>query len=185
MWADLAVECAPNVAPPTMMAIIRVESGGDPLALNVNHAKVQPAIPKTAPEVAALAKEWISRGFTVDLGLAQINSANLPHLGLTVERVLDPCTNLRAAATILSANYAEAARTHGPGQRALQAALSAYNTGDFARGFTNGYVQRFYGPVPAVPSRAVAVDKKPTSTYSPYTAKSATWPTARPEVWGE
>jgi|tagenome__1003787_1003787.scaffolds.fasta_scaffold19820904_1 type IV secretion system protein VirB1 len=125
-----------------LMPIIRGESEGNPFALNVNHAKVRPAVPKTAPEVAALAKESISRGFTVDLGLAQINSANLKHLGLTVERVLYPCTNLRAA-TILSANYAEAAKPHGPGQRALQAALSAYNTGDFARCFTNGYAQRF------------------------------------------
>jgi type IV secretion system protein VirB1 len=47
-------------------------------------------VPNTVPEVAALANHWIARGFTVDLGLAQINSANLSALGLTVEEVLDP-----------------------------------------------------------------------------------------------
>jgi type IV secretion system protein VirB1 len=36
-------------------------------------------------------------------------------------------------------------QTLGEGQAALQAALSAYNTGDFARGFANGYVARYYG----------------------------------------
>lgn len=185
MWEELAARCAPGVAVPTMAAIVRVESGGNPLALNVNHVRVRPAMPASAPEAAALARQWMSRGFTVDLGLAQINSANLPRLGLTVEQALDPCTNLRVAATILSAGYAEAAKTRGPGQSALQAALSAYNTGDFARGFTNGYVQRFYGPIPGTRSEGVAVAKNPTRPYSPYTAKSATWPTARPEVWDE
>src|SRR5687767_2719140 len=112
MWADLAHECAPNVSLATMEAIIKVESGSDPLAMNVNRVKVQPVVPKTAPEVAALAKEWIAKGFTVDLGLAQINSANLPALGLTVEQVLDPCTNLRAGAAILSEGYARAVKVH-------------------------------------------------------------------------
>ena len=46
-----------------------------------------------------------------------------------------------------------AARTRGDGQPALRAALSAYNTGDFYRGFANGYyVAKYYGPggVPAL-----------------------------------
>ncbi len=33
---QLIVQCAPQVAPVTMMAIVKVESGGNPLALNVN-----------------------------------------------------------------------------------------------------------------------------------------------------
>ncbi|HEX9497993.1 MAG TPA: hypothetical protein VF926_06345, partial [Mycobacterium sp.] len=52
----------------------------------------------------------------------------------------------------LMADYAAAVRTRGEGQAALEAALSAYNTGDFHRGFENGYVARYYGPsgVPAL-----------------------------------
>jgi type IV secretion system protein VirB1 len=174
MWADLALECAPNVAVSTMGAIIRVESGGNPLAMNVNRLKVQPVVPKTAPEVAALAKEWIARGFTVDLGLAQINSANLPALGLTVEQVLDPCNNIRAGAKILTAGYGRAVAVHGPGQRALQAALSEYNTGDAQKGFRNGYVQKYYGSLPAV---AKTTGKNTQTMHNPYTGKSAvTWP---------
>jgi type IV secretion system protein VirB1 len=40
--------------------------------------------------------------------------------------------------------HAAAVRVHGEGQVALQAALSAYNTGDFNRRFANGYVARYY-----------------------------------------
>jgi type IV secretion system protein VirB1 len=177
MWADLALECAPNVAASTMEAIIRVESGGDPLAVNVNRVKVQPVMPKTASEVATLAKEWIARGFSVDLGLAQINSANLPALGLTVEQVLDPCTNLRAGATILADGYERAVKLHGPGQRALQGALSEYNTGNAQRGFQNRYVQKYYGPVPIL---SETNGKNTRTMHNPYVGTSAvTWPEAK------
>lgn len=150
-WTDLAIQCGSQVSPNTIKEIIRVESSGNPIALNVNGMKVQPVLPKTAGEAAELASEWIKRGFTVDLGLTQINSRNLPHLGLTVEQVLDPCTNIRAGAQILSENYTKAVKIFGLGQKALQAALSAYNTGSFVRGFTNGYVTRYYGAVSNMP----------------------------------
>jgi type IV secretion system protein VirB1 len=106
----------------------------------------------------------------------QVNSRNLAALGTTVEQVLDPCTNLQAAATILTADYAEAARTRGDGQPALQAALSAYNTGDFYRGFANGYVARYYEPggVPALTGgvHEVAAVKRaaPPPPPNPFTA---------------
>jgi len=144
--------CAANVAPVTLQAVIQVESGGNPLIVNVNGVRVQPSPAKTAAEAAQIARTYISRGFSVDLGLMQVNSRNLSFLGVTIEDVLDPCINVRSGGEILSANYAEAARSRGAGQAALQAALSAYNTGDFYRGFGNGYVARYYGPngVPAI-----------------------------------
>ncbi|HEX3403726.1 MAG TPA: lytic transglycosylase domain-containing protein [Acetobacteraceae bacterium] len=144
--------CAPNVAPTTLQAVATVESGGNPLAVNVNGIHVQPPPARDAREAAQVAESYIARGYSVDIGLMQVNSRNLAALGTTVEQVLDPCTNLQAAATILTADYAAAARTRGDGQPALQAALSAYNTGDFYRGFANGYVARYYGPggVPAL-----------------------------------
>jgi type IV secretion system protein VirB1 len=177
MWTDLAIQCAPNVSPVTIEAIIRVESKGNPLAINVNRVKVQPIVPKTAHDVAKVAKDWIARGFSVDLGLAQINSANLQKLGLTVEQVLDPCTNIKASAIILAEGYSRAKNLHGEGQTALQAALSAYNTGNFTNGFKNGYVQKYYGRQ-AVTSRqqhVVAINAKPAkaSAINPYTASSA------------
>lgn len=183
MWAELALECAPNVALPTMEAIIKVESGGNPLAINVNGLRARLLIPDEVPAAVQLAKDWIARGYSVDMGLGQINSKNLRRLGLTVEQVFDPCTNLRASATILIANYQAAVKTFGPGQRALAAALSAYNTGSFSRGMANGYVQKFYAKVPAIASKPLDVDTKTTRTHNPYTVKAATWPTEIPEEW--
>lgn len=166
--------CAPNVAPITLQAIVQVESGGNPMALNINGVRVQPPSPRNASEAAQVAKSYITRGYSVDIGLMQVNSRNLAALGITVEQVLDPCTNIRAAATILTADYAQAARTRGDGQSALQAALSDYNTGDFYRGFANGYVARYYETdgVPALTVREGATAKRPAPSPppNPYTA---------------
>lgn len=170
MWADLALECAPNVAVSTMEAIIRVESGGNPLALNVNGVKVQPVLPKTKEEATRIAREWMAKGKAVDIGLMQISSSNLPALGLTVEQVLEPCANLRAGAAILSEGYARAVKLHGPGQRALQAALSAYNTGSLTKGAK--YVAKYYGQVPAL-----NVAPMETEANNPFIGRAAVhWP---------
>ncbi len=143
--------CASAVAPATVAAVIQVESTGDPLALHVNRLPVQPPPPRDLGEAARTAEAFIAQGYSVDLGLMQVNSRNLPALGLSVVQVLEPCANVTAGGRILAANYRQAAQTWGEGQRALQAALSAYNTGDFASGFANGYVRRYYaGAVPAV-----------------------------------
>ena len=88
--------CAPNVAPITLQAVVRVESGGNPLALNVNGIRVQPPPARDAREAARVAESYIARGYSVDIGLMQVNSRNLAALGTTVEQVLDPCTNLHA-----------------------------------------------------------------------------------------
>lgn len=143
----LARACAPDVAPETVLAVIGVESGGHPLALNVNGAPGGPQSVRAGSvrEAVALARAAIAEGHSVDLGLMQVNSRNLAILGVALEEVLDPCTNVRAGARILLDGYVAAARRHGEGQAALRAALSAYNTGDFARGFRNGYVARYYG----------------------------------------
>jgi type IV secretion system protein VirB1 len=138
--------CAPNVAPITLQAIARVESRDNPLAIHVNGIREQPPPASSAQRAARVAETYIARGYSVDIGLMQVNSRHLAVLGVSLEQILDPCTNIRAAATILTADYAAAARTRGDGQSALQLALSAYNTGNFYQGFANGYVTRYYGP---------------------------------------
>ena len=146
MIAAALLACAVNVAPSTLEAVIRVESGGNALALNVNGLRVQPPPARDIREAAQIAAGFIARGYSVDIGLMQVSSRNLIALGVTVRQVLDPCTNIRSGAKILTADYAAATRTLGEGQVALQAALSAYNTGDFYRGLVNGYVAHYYGP---------------------------------------
>jgi len=170
--------CAPNVAPVTLAAVIRVESGGNPLAIHVNGLDVQPPPSASAAAAAQTAERYILRGYSVDLGLMQVDSRNLVALGSTVDRVLDPCTNVRDGAAILTADYAAAARSRGDGQQALQAALSAYNTGNFYQGFANGYLARYYGPdgVPPLagdlPEAGAAIHQpaSPPPVTNPYTA---------------
>jgi len=139
----LYAECAPQVHPKTMDAVVQVESHGRVLALNVNRLRTQPPQPAMADAAVQAAETWIARGYSVDIGLGQINSRNLAVLGLTVRTALDPCANLHGAAAILAANYVGAVQRVGEGQTALLMALSAYNTGSYDRGFGNGYVARY------------------------------------------
>jgi type IV secretion system protein VirB1 len=134
-FAQLLRLCAPNVNPRTMTAVVRVESGGNPLALHDNTLR-RSFSPADGLEAVAWASPLVGMGHSVDIGLSQINSANLPRLGLSVSDAFDPCTNLRAGATILGEDYASAQARFGPGQVALRRALGAYNTGSLFAGRT-------------------------------------------------
>jgi type IV secretion system protein VirB1 len=137
--AQLLRDCASNVSPQTMAAVVRVESGGNPLAMHDNTLG-RSFSPGDTATATAWANQLIGMGHSVDLGLSQINSANLPGLGLSAAAAFDPCTNLRAGATILGGDYASAAARFGPGQVALRRALGAYNTGSLFAG--QGYVNQ-------------------------------------------
>ena len=136
----LASQCAPTVAPETVLAIIQTESSGEQFALNVNGGK-QPARQTNAADAAATARRYVAAGYSVDLGLGQINSRNMRWLGLTWDTVFDPCTNVAALARVLTTNYNSVKAGRDP-QTALRVALSMYNTGSQTRGFHNGYVAK-------------------------------------------
>jgi len=138
----LAQQCAPNVAPETLLAVVRAESGFDPWVVAVNGPRREVFHPATASDAAATANRLIAAGRSVDLGLGQINSRNLAPLGLTPADAFDPCRNLAASAKVLQAGYQRAAPATGHELSGLRTALSFYNTGDAARGFRNGYVAR-------------------------------------------
>lgn len=138
----LVQTCAPWVAPATLQAIVRTESAFEPLAIGINGGAKLARQPSSTAEAVATAEWLIARGYNIDLGLGQVNSRNLAKTGLRLEDAFDPCKNIAAAATILQWNY-QAARSRVQGeQSALQAALSAYNTGSFTKGMANGYVQK-------------------------------------------
>lgn len=139
----LASQCAPTVAPATVLAIVQTESSGEPFALNVNGGR-QPARQTNAVDAAATARRYVAAGYSVDLGLGQINSRNMRWLGLTWETVFDPCTNVAALAHVLTTNYNAVKAGRDP-QSALRVALSMYNTGSQTRGFRNGYVAKVVG----------------------------------------
>lgn len=135
----LAAQCAPNVAPATIAAIVQTESRGFELAIGVNGLARQPAPASSIAQAAQTARYYVGKGYSVDLGLGQINSRNMKALGLTWDNVFDPCTNIAAAGAVLSGNYRSVRAGLHP-QRALRIALSMYNTGSQSRGFSNGYV---------------------------------------------
>jgi type IV secretion system protein VirB1 len=119
----LAATCAPSVAPETLAAVARAESGFDTLAINVNGPDGGRIRSASAAEAVTRARALIATGRSVDLGLMQVNSRNLGWLGLSVEDAFDPCRSVAAGACVLTA-------------------FSGYNTGSPSRGFANGYVAR-------------------------------------------
>lgn len=151
----LSAQCAPSVAPSTMLAIVRTESAGHVFALGVNGTKSPPR-PKDQITAANLARRYISAGYSVDLGLAQINSRNLARLNMSIEDALDPCRNLAGGASILTQNFVAISNEPSP-QARLRVALSMYNTGSRRRGFANGYVGKVLANAASVaaPSRSV------------------------------
>ena len=136
----LIAKCSPMVHWETMSAMVHVESRGHVFAVRDNTTN-QSFSPKTLDEAVALAEGLIGKQHSIDMGLVQINSKNLGLVKMTVREVFDPCKNLYASQTILLDNYQRAlAQGHAYGQPALQAALSAYNTGSMNRG--RDYVKR-------------------------------------------
>ena len=150
MLADLALliaVCAPAIHPATALAIVAHESKLNPWAVGINGARAS-SQPTTREQAVTLAKTMVEKGYSVDVGYAQINTSTLKSLGLTIEQGFEPCRNLGAMQTVLIRNYAIAAEQLGEGQPALQAALSAYNTGNMHAGVRNGYVRAVYRHAP-------------------------------------
>ena len=130
----LLATCAPLVSPTVMKGVAMEESRGNPYAIYDSGAK-RSLFPATRAEAIIEARRLLAEGIRIDAGLVQINSANWDWLGLDVESVFDPCTNLAAGETVLLGAYTKAPYT-------LDAALSRYNSGDAERGIRNGYVAR-------------------------------------------
>lgn len=137
----LIAACTNGVAPATVEAVIAVESRGIALAVGANPpvALPQPATPEQASQ---LTENIVSRGYSADLGLMQVNTMHLKRFRLKPIDLFDPCTNIFVGTTILGEFYQRASRSGKSGHHALRAALSAYNTGSFTKGLENGYVKK-------------------------------------------
>ena len=130
MFLQLASVAAPSVAPETLAAFAQHESGLNSTALHDNTTGLT-LKPATAEEAVALASSLLMQGHSLDLGIMQVNSANMQRAGLTVAGAFDPAQSIRAGAQILAAAYQQC-RRGGPveEQAALRCAASVYNTGD-------------------------------------------------------
>ena len=141
---DMIATCAPDVAPETIVQMIQVESQGDPLALHINDkTQQQQRRAKNKTEAMSRVQNAINKGYSVDIGLMQINSKTLQRLGHSIDKAFEPCFNVAMGASLLKDNYKRALPRREE-QTALRAALSAYNTGNFQDGINNGYVAKYY-----------------------------------------
>ncbi|MER9313761.1 type IV secretion system lytic transglycosylase VirB1 [Mesorhizobium australicum] len=139
-FRSLSRKCAPWVAPSTLAAIAKIESGFDTLVAHDNTTGEQLRWTDHLEATRGI-KERLEAQHSVDVGLMQINSKNFAMLNLTPERAFEPCASLSAAAHLLESRYA-GGTTAVAQQLALRRAISAYNTGDVTRGFANGYVRK-------------------------------------------
>jgi type IV secretion system protein VirB1 len=141
----LAQQCAPQVSPVTMAAIVRTESGFNPYAIGVVNGRLvrQPA---SLGEAVATAHALSAAGWKFSVGLTQVNRANWHAYGLNEQSAFDPCRNLAAGAAILQGCFESAQRaqpdTKANSQSALRASLSCFASGNFSAGYRTGYVQR-------------------------------------------
>ena len=149
-FESLAHKCAPQVAIDTLRAVVKTESSFNSLAIGI--------VPKpelkevndelihrrhdTLESTLALAKDLQAHGYTFAVGLAQINTANLPALGLSLKQAFDPCANLKAAASILTSCYQRALKVSQDKPRALKDSFSCYYSGGFTVGYRHGYVNK-------------------------------------------
>jgi type IV secretion system protein VirB1 len=141
--AQLGATHAPTVNPVTLLAFAWHESRLRPFAIHDNTTG-QSVFPASAGEAVGLARMCLVQGHSLDLGLMQVNSANLGRTGLTVTTAFDAGNSMRAGALILTAAYRQC--LHGNDspngteqQAALRCAASIYNTGREQAGILNGY----------------------------------------------
>ena len=160
VFAQISTACASGDSIATLASVAKTESGFNTLAIydNTSGATYRPASDAEAREIAHTL--IVGGGHSVDLGLMQINNANLSRLGLSIEDAFDACHSIAAGARILKEGY----------RQALRIAFSRYNTGDSVRGFANGYVHRVElagANLPALGSLPSVVDPKPVTAAVP------------------
>jgi type IV secretion system protein VirB1 len=152
--------CLPTAPLSTLRAVIQVESRGNPNAMQIDFPKgllkrwrlAEGTLRlKRQPTNQREALDWLayfqSYDIFVDLGLMQVSTAEAKRRGISPESLLEPCTNLRIGWQTLEDAYQIEKKTYGPGQEALQHAISRYNTGDPRQGIANGYLARVFAAV--------------------------------------
>ena len=159
-------QCSVGVHPVTVAAVIQQESGGDPLALEAvvkqedKGRLPQLTLPanKTLHEAVSKANILQSKGYSISIGLMQVNDRHYQRFDVTVEDMFDPCTNVKYGSTILAENYKIASAEFSKPEEIMISALSAYNTGKF-KGSNTGY-QYAQGVIAAAGGKKTANKKQ-------------------------
>jgi type IV secretion system protein VirB1 len=160
MFLDF-VSCAPLVEPALLQRIVRVESGGNPLAIGVVGGRLARQ-PSNLQEAVATVQALERSGWNYSIGAGQINRIHFSRFGWTdIRSGFSACNNLAAAQQVLRECYERAVR-HGYASAnsdsaygVTHASLSCYYSGDLVRGARLGYVKRVLGKAsqPPLPTR--------------------------------
>jgi type IV secretion system protein VirB1 len=149
---ELAAKCAPSAALDTLQAVALTESALHPFALSLNYPATvaaynglqnQEVYLSRQPETLAEAIHWTrwfhGHGYTVSIGLMQINSENAARFGVKVRQLFDPCINVAIGARMLGEIYSTTQHSAKPDVSSLMSTFSAYNSGSFTTALKNGY----------------------------------------------
>lgn len=156
----LAPRCAHMVHPDTIEALVHQESAYRPYALSINHPAHEAARqgypgglyelahqPRTLRQAVTWTRWLLAHGYTVSLGLMQVNSQVAPALGIKDPLLLfDPCLNLAAGAAILRSAYVGQPHT----LNGLANAFAIYNSGSIGVGTRNGYAAGVIAKAPPI-----------------------------------
>jgi type IV secretion system protein VirB1 len=171
MPALLDMATCPNLAVPVevMQHVVKVESDNNPFAIGVVGARLERQ-PLNLDEAVATARMLDSKGYNFSLGVAQVNRYNLAKYGLdTYQKAFDVCPNLSAGTRILAQCYAKAGGDWGK-------SFSCYYSGNFSKGYDDGYVQKVYTsinralPAATVPTRTIPIQLAQYATPLPATS---------------
>ena len=156
-FAALSRSCAAAVPQDTLAAITRTESAFYPFALSINYPQTSARRAGYANSSMLLARQplnrseaigwatWFKRhGYTVSVGLMQVNIQTAQLYNVSLNQLFDPCINVRTGAAILTDYYHQSHRSVPDRSQALLDAISAYNSGNTTTGYGNGYVGGVY-----------------------------------------
>ena len=137
--------CAPPEHATMMQKIIAAESGGNSLAIHDNKTG-KSYFPDNLSEALAIASKLMAdKNASIDLGLAQINSRNLPRFNASLADAFDPCSSIKMGSMIYAEGLKNAVSAGLSGDAAIRAALSQYNTGRLNSTVGAAYASRVLG----------------------------------------
>ena len=151
LTAELLDQCAAQVSPVLMQALVKAESAGQPLAIGMDKANGDVAQPASVQAAVATAKALVAAGRKFSVGLAQIHVSNVSLYGLTWEQAFDPCQNLAVGQKILWNFYHRATASGYSGVAAIWAALRGYNSGGVDRAISDDYAHRIFAYMSSAP----------------------------------
>lgn len=177
--AAMLDQCAPQVSPVLMRALIRAESAWQPFAIGMDKFQGTVRQPTSMSEAVATAKALVAAGRKFSVGLAQIHVSNVRLYGMTWEQAFDPCQNLAVGQRILWNFYHRASASGYSGAASIWAALRGYNSGGVHRAISDEYASRIFAYMSSAPPQVqfgVGAGSTKATASAPRTAESAVVP---------